>query len=156
MLTPAYQTYMNLGKHDHLCRDEPSPHTQQPLQGDLRRLMKQYNLSVVERASACFGPVARSQATREASDVISDLVEAMYLEDAVAIENCFFAGQAFWKDQLAFTWHLRTFITPKHIARALFETQQQRCLTTLFYPLGNADLVQIGTKLVSRSFSDTI
>lgn len=44
MLTLAYQTYMNLGKHDHLCCDEPSPHMQQPLQGDLRRLMRQYDL----------------------------------------------------------------------------------------------------------------
>lgn len=83
--------------------------------------------------------------------VISNLAEAMALEDAEALEHCFFAEQAFWKDQLALTWHLRTSITPKHIARALLETQQERYLATRFELVGDVDLVQIGPMLVSRA-----
>ncbi|KAG9604984.1 hypothetical protein KCU77_g884, partial [Aureobasidium melanogenum] len=87
--------------------------------------------------------------------VISNLADAMALGDADAVESCFFAEQAFWKDQLAFTWHLRTFITPKHITRALLETQQLRYLTTQFELVGDADLVQIGPTLsfLNCSFS---
>ncbi|KAG9569700.1 hypothetical protein KCU71_g2759, partial [Aureobasidium melanogenum] len=80
--------------------------------------------------------------------VISNLADAMALGDAEAVENCFFAQQAFWKDQLAFTWHLRTFITPKYITRALLETQHLRYLITQFELVGDADLVQVGPKLL--------
>lgn len=112
--------------------------------------MKQYDVSIVTRASASFGPITRWEATRQAMAVISNLADAMAMGDAEAVEDCFFAEQAFWKDQLAVTWHLRTFITPKQITRALLETQQQRYLTTLFELVGNADLVQVGPTLVSQ------
>ena len=149
MSTSAYQTHTDSDKHDQPFRNEPSPRIQQPPKGDLRGLMKQYDLPVVTRASATFGPTTRYEATKQASAVISNLDEAIFLDDAEALEDCFFAEQAFWKDQLAFTWHLRTFISPKNITHALLETQQQRDLTELFYSLGDAELVQIGPTLVS-------
>ncbi|PYH41043.1 FAD/NAD(P)-binding domain-containing protein [Aspergillus saccharolyticus JOP 1030-1] len=42
--------------------------------------------------------------------------------------DCFYASQAYWKDQLALTYHLRTFNTPSVIAAALLETAPPRGL----------------------------
>jgi hypothetical protein len=47
----------------------------------------------------------------------------------VALESCFYADQAFWKDQLALTYHLRTFKTPGVISASLLETKKLRSLS---------------------------
>lgn len=47
----------------------------------------------------------------------------------VFLEACFYADQAFWKDQLALTYHLRTFKTPGVIAASLLETEKPRSIS---------------------------
>ncbi|BCS19584.1 uncharacterized protein APUU_20016A [Aspergillus puulaauensis] len=53
---------------------------------------------------------------------------ALVSGDAKALEACFYTEQAYWKDQLAFTWHLRTFSGPGRIAASLLETAKLRRL----------------------------
>ncbi|KAL4736214.1 monooxygenase [Aspergillus similis] len=52
---------------------------------------------------------------------------ALAASDAEALESCFYAD-AYWKDQLALTWHLRTFRGPGTIAASLLETARLRGL----------------------------
>jgi hypothetical protein len=49
--------------------------------------------------------------------------------DTQALQDCFFADQAYWKDALALTYHLRTFYTPPVIAANLLETSKMRGLS---------------------------
>jgi hypothetical protein len=51
---------------------------------------------------------------------------ALAVNDVDALQACFFAEQAYWKDTLALTWHLRTFKEPLQIAKRLIETKEAR------------------------------
>jgi hypothetical protein len=68
------------------------------------------------------------KATTQAGVVLDRLNAALVPGDAKALESCFYTDQAYWKDQLAFTWHLRTFRGPGTIATRLLETAKLRCL----------------------------
>lgn len=68
------------------------------------------------------------EATIQAKVVLSRLNDALAAEDAGTLESCFFADQAYWKDQLALTYHLRTFKTPGVIAASLLQTKALRGL----------------------------
>lgn len=61
-------------------------------------------------------PVARAQAA------LTALNAALLSNDAEKLADCFFQDQAFWRDIVALTSHLRTFFQPKAIADALLHT----------------------------------
>ncbi|KAL0766456.1 hypothetical protein CaCOL14_010901 [Colletotrichum acutatum] len=63
-----------------------------------------------------------------ALDLVGTFASALKANDAAALENCFFAEQAYWKDQLALTYHLRTFQRAAVIASSLMETKSLRGL----------------------------
>lgn len=73
--------------------------------------------------------MAGDAATKQANIVLSRFNAALADNDAVALESCFYADQAFWKDQLALTYHLRTFKTPGVISASLLETKKLRSLS---------------------------
>ncbi|CAD0083617.1 unnamed protein product [Aureobasidium vineae] len=135
------------GKHDKSPQADASHHVQQPLKGDLRKLMKQYALPVLAPRSTNIDFEDGLEVTQHALTVLENFNAALATNNAEALENCFFTEQAFWKDQLALTWHLRTFISPSKITSALLEVQQQRDLTRLFEIRGEADFVQVGPNL---------
>ncbi|KAF4500391.1 flavo involved in K+ transport [Fusarium agapanthi] len=62
----------------------------------------------------------------QATAVVEALHDALTANDIQALQGCFFADQAYWKDALAFTYHLRTFYTPSVIAANLLETNKMR------------------------------
>ncbi|KAF5617232.1 K+ transport flavoprotein [Fusarium tjaetaba] len=62
----------------------------------------------------------------QATAVIKAFHDALRDNDIQALKDCFFADQAYWKDALAFTYHLRTFYTPPVIAANLLETNKMR------------------------------
>lgn len=66
-----------------------------------------------------------SKATIEVLDKIN---VALATEDFAKLKTCFFTGQAYWRDQLALTYHLRTFATPGVVAASLLETKKLRGL----------------------------
>lgn len=61
--------------------------------------------------------------------MLSELNAALAAEDAEKLKTCFFPEQAYWRDQLALTYHLRTFATPAVVAASLLETKKLRELT---------------------------
>lgn len=73
--------------------------------------------------------LAGDAATKQANIVLSRFNAALANNDAVSLEACFYADQAFWKDQLALTYHLRTFKTPGVIAASLLETEKPRSIS---------------------------
>lgn len=72
--------------------------------------------------------MAGDEATTQARAVLDRLNAALVSGDDMALEACFYTDQAYWKDQLAFTWHLRTFSGPGTIATNLLETAKLRGL----------------------------
>lgn len=66
------------------------------------------------------------EATTQARGVLQVFNNGLANGDVNALESCFYADQAYWKDQLALTWHLRTISTPRTIAASLLETANLR------------------------------
>ncbi|KAI1050951.1 hypothetical protein LB505_013944 [Fusarium chuoi] len=62
----------------------------------------------------------------QATAVVKAFHDALRANDVEALQECFFADQAYWKDALAFTYHLRTFYTPSVIVANLLETNKMR------------------------------
>ncbi|RKL37179.1 hypothetical protein BFJ72_g7835 [Fusarium proliferatum] len=62
----------------------------------------------------------------QATVVVKAFHDALRENDIQALQDCFFADQAYWKDALAFTYHLRTFYTPSVIVANLVETNEMR------------------------------
>lgn len=62
----------------------------------------------------------------QATGVVKAFHDALRANDAQALQDCFFADQTYWKDALAFTYHLRTFYTPSIIVANLLETNKMR------------------------------
>lgn len=75
-----------------------------------------------------------SRLPTDASDKASDLVEnilvelgcAMEKNDVSQLSSLFFTDQAYWRDTLALTYHLRTFKNRDAIASALLELAPKR------------------------------
>jgi hypothetical protein len=111
--------------------------------------MKQYALPVLVPIPAELVPNDDLAATQEALVVLQEFNTALATDDTEALKDCFFAEQAFWKDQLALTWHLRTLISPVKIVSALLETKKQREVTGEFEMEGEAQFAQVGPHLVS-------
>ncbi|KAI4853214.1 hypothetical protein E4T44_00986 [Aureobasidium sp. EXF-8845] len=135
-------------RHDSPTHNGSSHGTRSPTKGDLRKLMRKYALPVVTPVSAEDDSTNNSKATQQALVVVQKFNEALATDDAEVLESCFFADQAFWKDQLALTWHLRTFISPTEITFALLETKKQRDISRGFEIKGKAQFVQVGPTLV--------
>ncbi|KAJ6021124.1 monooxygenase [Penicillium herquei] len=74
--------------------------------------------------------MAGDQATIQTRAVLDQLNAAIANSDFKALEQCFYAEQAYWRDQVALTYHIRTFRTPGVIASSLLETTKLRQLTT--------------------------
>ncbi|KAI0473870.1 FAD/NAD(P)-binding domain-containing protein [Xylariaceae sp. FL0804] len=71
-------------------------------------------------------------ARRHAQDFLGIINEAVASNDAGKLSECFFSEQAFWRDQLALTSHVRTFKSPATIASAFLETAKLRELAGIF------------------------
>lgn len=134
------------GKHNELSRDGVDHRRRYPVKGDLRKLMKQHALPVVALVSPELGP---NEATQQALAILQRFNSALAANDSDALRECFFADQALWKDQLALTWHLRTFISPPGIISALLKTKKQRNITGGFEIKGEASFAKVGSALVS-------
>lgn len=65
-------------------------------------------------------PKARAQA------LLDTLNAALASNDAEKVAGCFYPEQAFWRDIIALTSHLRTFAMPRVIAAALLRLKSLR------------------------------
>ncbi|KAL4895775.1 hypothetical protein BDV59DRAFT_199761 [Aspergillus ambiguus] len=87
--------------------------------------------------------MAEDEPTKQARAVLGRFNTALSHDDAHALESCFVPTQAYWKDQLALTYHLRTFISPRFVAAALLETKTLRGIEGEFAIDGFAYLVPL-------------
>lgn len=86
--------------------------------------------------------MAGEEATIKANALLDRFNIALANRDKKSLADCFFANQAYWKDILALTCHLRTFSNPGVIAVALLQTNKSRQIengisidgTAMFFP----------------------
>lgn len=100
-----------------------------PPRAELRQLAAQAPLPVIAPGTLDPASTDGAEILRATQGVLSDLNAALATDDAEKLKACFFPGQAYWRDQLALTYHLRTFATPAVVAASLLETKRLRGLT---------------------------
>lgn len=99
-----------------------------PPKAELRQLAALTPLPVIAPGTLDPASTDDSETLGAALGVLSELNAALASEDVERLKTCFFPGQAYWRDQLALTYHLRTFATPAVVAASLLETTKLRGL----------------------------
>ncbi|KAK1658747.1 hypothetical protein BDP55DRAFT_564527 [Colletotrichum godetiae] len=97
-----------------------------PLKADIRKMMAETPLPVIAEGTIDRASMERDTPTKIASGLIERFTSALKASNVAALEDCFFAEQAYWKDQLALTYHLRTIQQAGVIASSLIETNSLR------------------------------
>ncbi|KAH7244497.1 uncharacterized protein BKA55DRAFT_692296 [Fusarium redolens] len=97
-----------------------------PPAGDLLKLFDQQPVPVLSSYIVKRISFEEVDASDQAAVVVKAFHDALRANDTDALQECFFADQAYWKDALAFTYHLRTFYTPSVIVANLLETNKAR------------------------------
>ncbi|KAL4964487.1 monooxygenase [Aspergillus stella-maris] len=107
---------------------QPSVHRgfERPPRADLRKMMAAQPLPSLPPRLIDPSSMAGNASTIQARAVLDELNNALDRRDVNALESCFYAPQAYWKDELALTWHLRTLRDPGTIAAGLLETLRLR------------------------------
>lgn len=95
--------------------------------------------------------VEGDKSTKLALATIARLNHALASENAEMLASCFFPEQSYWKDQLALTYHLRTFAKADVIAASLLETKALRGLGAIYELTGDASFVPATPVLVRLS-----
>lgn len=99
-----------------------------PPRVDLLRLMIQHPLPLLAPGIIDPASMVGDEPTKQAQAVLDKLNTALARNDPEALEDCFWKDRAYWKDQLALTYHLRTFKTPDIISASLLETNKLRAI----------------------------
>jgi hypothetical protein len=106
------------------------PAKEHPPLADLREMMLHQPLPAIYPETIKKASLTREEPTQQARTVLGRLSAALARDDARALADCFFPEQAYWKESLAMTYHLRTFTTPGVIAANLLKTKELRGLAT--------------------------
>lgn len=99
-----------------------------PPKAELRQLAAQAPLPVIDPGTLDQVSSDGPEILKAALDVLDKLNAALAAEDVAKLKTCFFTGQAYWRDQLALTYHLRIFATSGVVAASLLETKKLRGL----------------------------
>ncbi|KAK4864839.1 hypothetical protein LT330_001462 [Penicillium expansum] len=105
-----------------------SSYDELPPRVDLLRLMIQHPLPLLAPGIIDPASMVGDEPTKQAQAVLDKLNTALARNDPEALEDCFWKDRAYWKDQLALTYHLRTFKTPDIISASLLETNKLRAI----------------------------
>ncbi|KAK3306767.1 uncharacterized protein B0T15DRAFT_492292 [Chaetomium strumarium] len=124
-----------------------------PSAADVRKMMARHPLPIVLDGSVPEEARTGNGPTRQALVMLRKLNAALASDDAKALENCFLPGQAYWKDTLALTWHLRTFTSPGVIAASLLQTKTLRALVGDIKLEGDAQFIPATPVLQFIDFS---
>lgn len=90
-------------------------------------------------------------AMQQVRNIMNQFNNALATDDFEKLKGCFFPGQAYWKDQLALTYHLRTFTTPGVIATSLLETKSMRNVMGGIVADDEAHFIPVTSTLVSNN-----
>lgn len=127
-----------------------------PPKAELRQLVALAPLPVIAPGTLDPASMGGSVPLREALAVLNEFNAALAAEDAEKLKKCFFPEQAHWRDQLALTYHLRTFTAPAVIAESFLETKKLRGLTESIKLEGAPQFIPATPVLVSRMHSQPI
>ncbi|KNG89349.1 monooxygenase [Aspergillus nomiae NRRL 13137] len=119
-------------------------HDECPPRADLRQMMAHQPLPTIPPGTIDPGSITGDEPVKLARTVLRRLSAALADDDAIAVESCFFASQAYWKDQLALTYHLRTFSGPSTITTSLLETKNLREIEGEIAVDGGAQFIDCG------------
>lgn len=125
-------------------------HNEFPPRVDLLKLMAKNPLPLLSHGTIDPVLMAGDKPTKQAQVVLDNLNTALARNDVEALEDCFWKDQAYWKDQLALTYHLRTFKTPGIIAASLLETNKLRVIKGDITVDGGAVFLPATPVLVSK------
>lgn len=89
------------------------------------------------------------------TEVLSSLCDALSAEDVNKVKECFYDEQSYWRDQLALTFHYRTFKDRDVIAKTLVERTSGNKIDNLMVLPGTARLTPAGPTLVSPKEEQT-
>lgn len=126
---------------------------QSPPEADLRKMMSQHPLPVIPPGTVDPASMGGDEPTKQALAVLEELNTALAANDTKLLESCFYADQAYWKDQLALTYHMRTFASRDVIVASLLETKKLRKLTEAFELKGTAHFIPVTPVLVRNLIS---
>lgn len=117
--------------------------------GNLLEMMAERPLPKIP--SDGFGTISDNEATEKVISVLATVNDCLEANDAESLSKCFYQEQAYWRDQLALTWHLRTFGAAATIAAGLLETTKLRRVHDGLIIKGPARLIHATPLLVSLS-----
>lgn len=120
-----------------------------PPKADLRELCSQHPLPIIAPGTVDPASLSGDEPTRIALAALKTFNDALAAGDAEKLESCFYSGQAYWKDQLALTYHMRTFKTASVIVAGLLETEKLRGIDKGFEVKGKATFTPATPVLVS-------
>ncbi|KUI67911.1 putative indole-3-pyruvate monooxygenase YUCCA10 [Cytospora mali] len=109
--------------------DKPSLQDGYPPRVALRELQEQHPLPYIAPGTVDPASMGGEEPTQKALAALGRFNAALAADDAEKLASCFYDEQAYWRDQLALTYHLRTFYSPGVIAAGLLETKKLRGLT---------------------------
>lgn len=95
--------------------------------------------------------MAGDAAMQQVRSVLNQLNNALATDNFEKLRGCFFPSQTYWKDQLALTYHLRTFSTPGIVAASLLETKAMRNVVGEIVADGEAQFIPVMPTLVSNN-----
>lgn len=100
--------------------------------------------------------MAGEEATKKAVAALERFNSALESRDAGSLANCFYTSQAYWKDIVALTYHLRTFKTPDIIAAALIETNAPKTIENGIQIDGAVTFFPVTPVLVRKKYTRVI
>ncbi|KAM0331628.1 hypothetical protein ACHAQA_003307 [Verticillium albo-atrum] len=118
-----------------------------PSRADFRQMLVDRPLPTIAPGIVDPNSMAGDEPAKQASIVLGMFNAAMARADADALADCFLAGQAYWRDILAMTYHLRTFFGPKVISQSLLKTSEFRRISEGFKLDSAAVAISVATRL---------
>ncbi|ROW18112.1 hypothetical protein VPNG_00180 [Cytospora leucostoma] len=118
-----------------------------PPEGELLKMQEQYPLPNIAPGTVDPAGLSEEEATKQALAALSTFNAALESDNAEGLAGVFYDSQAFWRDQLALTYHIRTFASPSVVAAALLETKKLRGWTGGLKLVGTAKFAIAGPTL---------
>ncbi|KAK4169903.1 putative indole-3-pyruvate monooxygenase YUCCA4 [Cladorrhinum sp. PSN259] len=124
-----------------ILRDEYPPAV------DLRQEMAKHPLPSVPPGIVDAEAMTPEETTKQAQSFLDTFNAALDANNTAVVANCFNTEQTYWKDILAFTYHLRTFIGHEPAVTSFLETKKLRGIPGGF-KLESAQFMPVAPTLV--------
>ncbi|KAI1339768.1 hypothetical protein F5Y15DRAFT_407096 [Xylariaceae sp. FL0016] len=89
-------------------------------------MMAKHPLPIIAPGTVDASLMTPKETAKQATGVIDVFNAALHSGDTTKLQQCFFPEQAYWRDQLALTYHIRTFIDAGVIAESFLDTAKLR------------------------------